>query len=142
MTPRLLALVLAASVVTLPAPAAVAADKPRHELTVQAKEIGGDDTNRFKMFGSVSTYLGQELRVQRKVNKAPFRAWSTDTTSADKGKFSFRIYGGKRGSTVCYRVVVPSTKDHRTTKGERWCIRTDAARTTSYQRGFVAELLG
>lgn len=135
---RLLALVLAASFVSPPAPAASAAAKPRHDLTVSAKEIGGDGTNRFKMFGSVPTYLGQELRVQRKVSNGPFRAWSTDTTSADKGRFSFRIYGGKRGSTVCYRVVVPSTRDHRTSKGERWCIQTEAARTTSYQRGFVS----
>ena len=48
---RLLALVLAASFVSPPAPAASAAAKPRHDLTVSAKEIGGDGTNRFKMFG-------------------------------------------------------------------------------------------
>jgi hypothetical protein len=128
----LVALVLAAPV-ALPAPAAVAADKPRHDLTVAAKEIGGDGTNRFKMYGAVPTYLGQDLRIERKVNAKPFAAWSKDTTSSDAGRFSFRVYGGKRGSTICYRVVVPATQDHRRTKGPRWCIRTAASRTTSFR---------
>jgi hypothetical protein len=115
-----------AAVLTLLAPAASAADKPRHDLTVAAKEIGGDSSNRFKLYGSVPTYLGQDVRIERKVDKRPFEAWSTDTTSADRGRFSIKIYGGKRGSTVCYRVVVPATPDHRTTRGERWCIETAA----------------
>jgi hypothetical protein len=109
-----------------PLAASAAAQKPRHDLVVQAKEIGGDDSSRFKLFGRVSTFPGQELRVERKVNKGPFEAWSTDTTSADKGKFSIRVYGGKRGSTICYRVVVPATPDHRRTQGQRWCIETEA----------------
>lgn len=133
MTPRLVVgLVLAASFVTSPAPAADAlgaADKPRHDLTVAGKEIGNDSSNNFKLYGRVPTYLGQDLRIERKVNKGPFTAWSTDTTSADKGRFSTRIYGGKRGSTVCYRVVVPATPDFRATKSDRWCIATGAGRT-------------
>ena len=125
MTPRLLALVLAASRVTSSAPAeGRVADKPRHDLTVAGKEIGGD-SNRFKLFGRVTTYLGQDLRVERKVNAGPFEAWATETTSADQGRFSIRVYGGKRGSTICYRVIVPATPDHRRTKGERWCIETE-----------------
>ena len=121
----LVGLGLAATLVSLPAPApAAAAKKPRHELTVSAKEIGDDSSNRFKMFGSVPTYLGKDLRVERKVNKNAFEPWSTDATSADKGRFSFRIYGGKVGSTICYRVVVPATKDHRRTRGPASCIET------------------
>jgi hypothetical protein len=116
--------------VMLPAPAALAADKPRHDLQVSSKEIGGD-TDRFKMFGSVPTYAGAELRIQRKVDKAPFKAWSTELTATGTGRFSFRIYGGKRGSTVCYRVVVPATAEHRRTKGQRWCIETEAGRSPS-----------
>lgn len=125
MTKRICALVLAASLAALPAPPANAA-KPRHDLTVSAKEIGGD-TNRFKMYGAVPTAAGIELRVQRKVDKAAFEDWSTEQTAVDTGRFSFKIYGGKRGSTVCYRVVVPASDTHRTTKGKKWCIETEAS---------------
>lgn len=128
-------LLLAASLGTLPAAAAHAADNPRHDLTVAAKEIGGDGTNRFKMYGEVPTYAGQKLRVQRKVNAGSFSDWSTDLTSAETGRFSFRIYGGKRGSTVCYRVVVPATADHRTTKGKKWCVQTARGSTDRHQAG-------
>jgi len=123
--PAVVGLVLAASLGPLSAPAP-AADKPRHDLTVQAKEIGGD-SNRFKMYGAVPTFAGGDLRIERKVNKAPFAAWSTETTAADTGRFSFKIYGGKRGSTICYRVIVPATPDYRQTKGEKWCIETEAS---------------
>lgn len=124
----LVGLGLAATLVSLPASApALAADKPRHDLTVSAKEVGDDSSNRFKMFGSVPTYLGKDLRIERKVNKGTFEPWSADTTSADKGRFSFRIYGGKVGSTICYRVIVPATKDHRRTKGRASCIETKPA---------------
>jgi hypothetical protein len=120
----LVGLTLAVTLVSPPASApAASAKEPRHDLTVSAKEIGGD-SNRFKMFGSVPTYLGQELKVERKVNTGSFEAWSTDATSADQGRFSFRIYGGKVGSTICYRLVVPATKDHRRTKGPASCIET------------------
>ena len=122
----LVGLALAATLASLPASAA-AAQKPRHDLTVSAKEIGDDSSNRFKMFGSVPTYLGQDLKIERKVNKGAFEPWSTDATSADTGRFSFRIYGGKVGSTICYRVVVPATKDHRRTKGQASCIETKQA---------------
>ena len=121
----LVGLVLAAMLGLLPAAApAAAATKPRHDLTVSAKEIGDDSSNRFKMFGSVPTYLGKDLKIERKVNNGTFEQWSTDATSADKGRFSFRIYGGKVGSTICYRVVVPATKHHRRTKGPASCIVT------------------
>ena len=89
-----------------------------------AREIGGD-SNRFKMFGTVPTALGVELRVQRKVNKGAFQDWTTELTAADTGRFSVRIYGGKRGSTICYRVVVPAGDGYRTTKGKKWCIETE-----------------
>lgn len=121
----LVTLTLAAATGLVPAADAHAADKPRHDLTVAGKEIGGDGTNRFKLYGTVPTYAGQELRIERKVNKGPFAAWSTEATAPESGRFSFRIYGGKRRSTVCYRVVVPSTPDHRTTKGKKWCIETE-----------------
>ena len=124
MTQRFVGLVLAASLVTLPAPAANAAN-PRHDLTVSAKEIGGD-SNRFKMYGAVPTAAGVELRVQRKVNKGAFEDWGIELTAAETGRFSFKIYGGKRGSTICYRVVVPAGDGHRTTKGKKWCIETEA----------------
>ena len=127
MTLRFLALVLTAALVAPSAPAEGRtydrADKPRHDLTVAGKEIGGD-TNRFKLYGRVPTYPGKDLRIERKVNSQSFKPWSTDTTSADTGRFSIRVYGGKRGSTICYRVVVPSTPEFRTTRGDRWCIRT------------------
>jgi hypothetical protein len=118
-------LVLAVALVAPPGPSASAvAAKPRHDLTVEAKEIGGDHTNRFRMYGQVPTYLGRDLRIERKVNKGPFKRWSKDKTSADTGRFSFRVYGGKVGSTICYRVVVPATDTHRRTNGTRSCIET------------------
>lgn len=121
----LVGVVLAAVLVSPSGPASsVAAKKPRHDLAVAAKEIGGNDTNKFKMYGRVPTYAGQELRVERKVNNGRFAAWATDEASADEGRFSFRIYGGKVGSTICYRVVVPATKDYRRTKGQAFCIET------------------
>jgi hypothetical protein len=121
----LVGMVLAATLASLPASASEdSRKKPRHDLTVSAKEIGDDSSNRFKMFGSVPTYRGKDLKIERKVNKGTFERWSTDATSADKGRFSFRIYGGKVGSTICYRVVVPATKHHRRTKGAASCIET------------------
>jgi hypothetical protein len=117
-------MVLAASLLAPPASAGNAADKPRHDLTVAAKEIGGDDTNRFKMYGDVPTYPGRKLRVERKVNQGTFKRWAKEKTSGDTGRFGFRIYGGKVGSTICYRVVVPETGSHRRTKGEPSCIET------------------
>jgi hypothetical protein len=123
----LVGLVLAATLALPPASAPAAATKPRHDLTVSAKEIGDDSSNRFKMFGSVPTYRGRDLKIERKVNNGTFEPWSTDTTSADKGRFSFRIYGGKVGSTICYRVVVPATKHYRRTKGRASCIETRPA---------------
>jgi hypothetical protein len=123
----LVGLALAATLASLPAPApAAVATKPRHDLTVSAKEMGDDSSNRFKMFGAVPTYLGKDLKIERKVNNGTFEPWSTDSTSSDKGRFSFRIYGGRIGSTICYRVVVPATKHHRRTKGKASCIETRA----------------
>lgn len=103
------------------------ADKARHDLTVSSEEIGGDDTNRFRMYGDVPTYPGRKLRVERKVNKGPYKRWVTQRTADDSGRFSFRIYGGKVGSTICYRVVVPETNSYRRTKGEASCIETKPA---------------
>lgn len=112
------------AVLGLPGAGTAAADKPRHDLAASAKEIGGD-SNTFKLFGRVPTYPGRDLRIERKVNKGPFKAWATEATSADNGRFSIKVYGGKRGSTICYRVIVPSTPEYRTTKGDRWCIKTE-----------------
>jgi hypothetical protein len=119
----LLALALALLVAAAPGPAAGAA-KVRHDLTVSSEEIGGDDTNRFRVLGAVPTYKGRRLKIQVRVNGGAWKLWRTSLTGAEDGAFSERIYGGKRGSTVCYKVVVPSTKRYRTTKRRAGCIRT------------------
>lgn len=125
----LVGLVLAVTLVSPSGRAAsvAPAEKPRHDLTVSAREIGGDDTNRFRMYGEVPTYAGRKLRIERKVNKGPFKRWSKHKTSADTGRFSFRIYGGKVGSTICYRVVVPETNSYARTQGKASCIETKPA---------------
>src|SRR5687767_9691445 len=105
----LVALVMAASVMLAftSVTSANGAAKVKHDLTASAKEIG--TTNRFKAFGKVPTYAGKKITIQRKVNKGAYTFWKKTKTQADSGKFSEPIYGGKRGSTICYKVVVPST---------------------------------
>jgi hypothetical protein len=103
---------------------ATAADKTPHELTVAAEEVGGEGTNHFRMFGAVPTYKGRRLKIQHRVNGGDWRLWRTTLTGAEDGAFSERIYGGKRGSRVCYKVVVPGTKKYKTTKRKVACIRT------------------
>jgi hypothetical protein len=105
-------------------PPATAVDKPRHDLTVSSEEVSGEHTNDFRLFGAVPTYKGRKLRIQSRVNGGPWRLWKTTPTDAEDGAFSEPIYGGKRGSTVCYKVVVPSTKKYRTTKRKAACIAT------------------
>jgi hypothetical protein len=100
------------------------AAKTKHDLVVQAEEIGGSSSNKFRLFGTVSTYKGRKIIIQRKVNKGQYTFWKKTKTSADKGKFSERIYGGKRGSKICYKVVVPKTKNYKTTKRAVACITT------------------
>ena len=116
-TPRLVVgLVLAASFVTSPAPAADGWAPPKAPPRPDGRRPRRSATTPRKSSSSTAgcpTYLGQDLRIERKVNKAPFAAWSTERTSTDKGRFSIKVYGGKRGSTICYRVVVPSTPEYR-----------------------------
>ena len=117
----LLALVLAFAMSGLVAQPAEAA-KPKHDLQASAKEIGG--TDRFKAFGKVPTYAGKKIVIQRKVNKGPFTFWKKTRTKEGSGKFSERIYGGKRGSTICYKIVVPKTSTYRATRKNVGCIQT------------------
>lgn len=123
----LVALVMAASMMlafsSVTAPAEGAA-KTKHDLVVQGEEIGGASSNKFRIFGTVSTYKGRKIIIQRKVNKGAYIFWKKTKTNAAKGKFSERIYGGKRGSKICYKVIVPSTKKYKTTKRAVACITT------------------
>lgn len=103
---------------------AVGAAKVRHELTVSSEEVGGEGTNHFRIFGAVPSFKGRRLKIQHRVNDGAWRLWKTTLTSAEDGAFSERIYGGKRGSRVCYKVVVPATKKYKTTKRKVACITT------------------
>jgi hypothetical protein len=103
-------------------PATNAKAKEKHDLVAAGKEIG--TTNKFKAFGKVSTYKGRTIVIQRKVNKQAYKPWKKIKTTADKGKFSTRIFGGKRGDKICYKVVVPATKKYKTTKDVVGCITT------------------
>jgi hypothetical protein len=118
-----LALVLGVLLALGPVPASGAA-KVRHDLAVAAEEVGGEDTDHFRIFGTVPTYQGRKLKIQHRVNAGAWRLWRTTRTGAEDGAFSERIYGGKRGSRVCYKVVVPATKKYRATKRKVGCIRT------------------
>ena len=123
-----LGLLLAASLATPPAAVANGADKPRHDLTVSATEIGDEGTNEFRIYGTVATFKGRNLTIQVKVDHGDWDFWKKSATAPEDGAFSERIYGGKRGSKVCYKVIVPSTKRYLTTKKRAACITTDAAR--------------
>jgi hypothetical protein len=103
---------------------AAAAAKPRHELTVTSEEVGGEGTDEFRIVGTVPTFKGRKLKVQLKVNGGAWTLWKTSVTDGQDGSFEEPIYGGRRGSTVCYKVVVPSTKRYRTTKAKAGCITT------------------
>ncbi len=101
---------------------AEAAKKPSHNLIAKGKEIGS--TDKFKLFGKVSTFKGRKIIIQRKVNSGKYRFWKKIKTTKAKGRFSTRIYGGKRGSKICYKVVVPKTKKYRVTRDVVGCITT------------------
>lgn len=120
----LVALVMTATVMMAltSATSANGAAKTKHDLTAAAKEIG--TTNRFKTFGKVPTYAGKKITIQRKVNKGPYTFWKKTKTKAGSGKFSEPIYGGKRGSKICYKIVVPKTPNYKTTKQVVGCIST------------------
>ena len=116
-----MSMMLAFTSVTSPANGvAVAAKKPAHDLTAQGEEYA---TNKFRIVGKVSTYPGKKITVQRKVNKGAYQNWTKVKTKAN-GNFKFRIYGGKRGSKICYKIIVPKTKDYKTTKRAIACITT------------------
>ena len=119
----LVALVVAISMsMAFTSPAATGAAKTRHDLVAKGKEIG--NTNKFVTFGKVTTFKGRKITIQRKVNRGAFKFWKKTKTNATTGKFRERIYGGKRGSKVCYKIVVPSTKNYKTTRQFVGCITT------------------
>ena len=98
------------------------AAKVKHDLTASAKEIG--TTNKFKTFGKVPTFAGKKITIQRKVNNGSYTFWKKTKTEAVSGKFSEPIFGGKRGSKICYKIVVPKTPTYKTTKKVVGCIET------------------
>ena len=122
----LAALLMAASgtVSAAPVPAHSAA-KTKHDLVVTGEEVGSEGTNKFRIYGTVATFKGRKLTIQVKANHGDWEFWKKTATAAEDGAFSERIYGGKAGSKICYKVVVPSTKRYRTTKERAACITTD-----------------
>jgi len=97
--------------------------KPRHIGFASGKEIG--DTNKFVTYGKWETYKGRYIKVQRKnCGTCAWKFYKKTRTDADTGKFRTGIAPGKRGTRICYRVVVPSTKKYRTTRVKVGCIVT------------------
>ena len=95
----------------------------KHHLCASGKEIG--DTNKFVAFGRVSTYKDRQIKVQRRnCGTCAWRFYKKTRTGADRGQFRTRIYPGKRGSKVCYRVVVPRTSKYEVTRLKVGCITT------------------
>ena len=115
-------MILSVGLAATTSPATNAAKKEKHDLIAKGKEIG--NTNKFKLFGKVKTYKGRKIVIERKVNKQGYKPWKKIKTSKDKGKYSTRIFGGKRGDKICYKVKVPSTKKYKTTKQVVGCITT------------------
>lgn len=97
--------------------------KPKHVGFATAKEIR--NTNKFVTYGKWQTYKGRHIKVQRRnCGTCAWKFYKKTRTSADNGHFRTRIYPGKRGSKICYRVVVPRTKKYRTTRVRVGCITT------------------
>ncbi len=98
--------------------------KPRHDVFASGKEIR--NSNKFVAYGRVTTFKGRNITVQRKnCGKCDWKFYKKTKTSEERGKFRTRIAPGERvPSKVCYRVVVPGTKNYRRTKAPVGCIKT------------------
>jgi hypothetical protein len=98
--------------------------KPKHDVFASGKEIR--NSNKFVAYGRVSTFKGRNITVQRKnCGTCGWKFYKKTKTSEERGKFRTRIAPGQQvPSRVCYRVVVPSTKNYRRTKAPVGCIKT------------------
>jgi len=97
--------------------------KEKHALFASGKEIG--NTNKFIAYGRVSTYKNRKIKIQRKnCGKCKWKLYKKVKTAKKNGKFRTRITPGKRGTRVCYKVVVPATARFKTTKRVIGCITT------------------
>ena len=98
--------------------------KPKHEVFASGKEIR--NSNKFVAYGRVTTFKGRNITLQRKnCGTCGWKFYKKTRTSEERGKFRTRIAPGERvPSRVCYRVVVPGTKNYRRTKAPVGCIKT------------------
>jgi hypothetical protein len=97
--------------------------KPKHIGFATGKELG--NTNKFIAYGKWTSYKGKNITVQRRAcGGCSWKFYKKTKTSATQGKFRTRIAPGKRGSKVCYRVVVPGTSQYRLTRAVAGCITT------------------
>ncbi len=97
--------------------------KPKHVGFATGKELG--NTNKFIAYGKWTSYKGKNITVQRRAcGGCSWKFYKKTKTSATQGKFRTRIAPGKRGSKVCYRVVVPGTSQYRLTRAVAGCITT------------------
>ena len=103
---------------------ATGATKPPHDVVAVSEEIGGVGSGKFRAYGAASTHKDRKITIQLRVGGRKWTAWKVVRTGAEDGSFSERIYGGKRGTRACYRVVVPRTKLYRPTKVRLGCIVT------------------
>jgi hypothetical protein len=111
----LVALILAVSMVGLVAGPAQAA-KAKHDLTASP---GTKPSGQLFIKGKVTTYTGRKITIQRKVSKkANYVAYKQPFTN-DKGKFKVNVDGPVG---ACFKVVVPSTNNYKTTKKFIGCI--------------------
>lgn len=98
----------------------------KHRVCATGKEIG--DTNKFVAYGKVTTYKGRIIKLQRRAcGTCAWKFYKETRTSEETGWFRTRIYPGKVGSKVCYRVVVPKTNKYELTRVVVGCIRTESA---------------
>jgi len=97
--------------------------KPKHIGFATGKELG--NTNKFIAYGKWSTHKGKNITVQRRAcGGCSWKFYKKTKTSAAKGSFRTRIAPGKRGSKVCYRVVVPGNSKYKLTRDVAGCITT------------------
>jgi len=102
---------------------AAEAKKEKHALFASGKELG--NTNKFIAYGRVATYKNRKVNIQRKnCGKCKWKGYKKVKTNATNGKFRTRISPGKRGTRVCYKVVVPATARYKKTQRAIGCITT------------------
>ena len=96
------------------------AAQPKHEGTVNAKEIG--NSNKFLIFGKIKTAPGKKIKILRNAGGGKYSVFKTIKTKSN-GSFRSPItqVGNKK---TCFRVEVPGGGGYKKTTYQAPCIIT------------------